>query len=216
MNGTRNAGCVSTHLLSAKFARGLVKCAPLVKNLVSDSDKLTHVKSIRYGIEHEQIALSQLEAHLKNVQNVKNVHLQIINPETFSPIIKCGLFIDPTLPYLGANPDGLYQEDNIVEIKCLYSAAGMSVDEGIKFKKNTFRKESESELTVNKRHDWYYQAQGQLHITRRSVCIFTVWTDVDMKIEFIERDKNFWNTKMRDQLSKFYFDCLLPSYLTLE
>ncbi|CAH2107971.1 unnamed protein product [Euphydryas editha] len=58
--------------------------------------------------------------------------LLVINWRTFyrNPSQECGLFIDPELPFLGASPDGLVGE-KIVEIKCPYSAKGMSVDDEI-------------------------------------------------------------------------------------
>lgn len=157
---------------------------------------LDHVKSIQYGQTCEHLARDQLENMLQK------------------PIKRCGLFIDPDLPFLGASPDGLVGEE-IVEIKCPYSAKGMSVADGIKMKKITFWKiEKNGTVKLDKKHNWYYQAQGQimLNVTRRKTCIFAVWTDVDLKIEIIEEDKAFWN-EMENKLTRFYFDCLLPEII---
>ncbi|XP_060803394.1 uncharacterized protein LOC132902430 [Amyelois transitella] len=174
--------------------RGLIKCGPLVKNLVTEKN-LEHVKSISYGQSHEALAREQLECHLKK------------------PIRSCGLFIDQNLPFLGASPDGLVEDDKIVEIKCPYAARDLSVDDAIKTKKILFWKISKDGNTVlNKRHDWFFQAQGQIHIAQRKTCIFAVWTNVDMKIEMIEEDLLFWND-MEEKLIKFYFSCLLPELI---
>jgi len=47
-------------------------------------------------------------------------------------IKKCGLFICKESPFLGATPDGLINDDSIVEIKCPASAKDMAPDEAIK------------------------------------------------------------------------------------
>lgn len=174
--------------------RSLIKCGPFVKNLVTEKN-LEHVKSIAYGNNHEHLAREQLESQLKK------------------PVKMCGLFIDKNLPFLGASPDGLVEEDKIVEIKCPYTARELSVDDAIKAKKNNFWKINKDGNTIlNKRHDWFFQAQGQLHITQRKTCIFAVWTNVDMKIELIDQDKLFWND-MEKKLEKFYLYCLLPELI---
>lgn len=174
--------------------RGLIKCGPLVKNILTEKN-LNHVKSIQHGQNHEHLARDQLSCYLK------------------SPINPCGLFIDQDLPFLGASPDGLVQEDKIVEIKCPYSARGMSINNAIREKKITFWKiEKDGNTNLNKKHEWYFQAQGQIHITQRNTCIFAVWTDVDMKVEIINEDKSFWG-EMEKKLKIFYFDCLLPEII---
>jgi Zn finger protein HypA/HybF involved in hydrogenase expression len=34
---------------------------------------------------------------------------------------KCGLFVRPDLPYLGASPDGVIDNETLVEVKCPYA-----------------------------------------------------------------------------------------------
>jgi len=43
----------------------------------------------------------------------------------------CGLFIDYKNPFLGASPDGLIDEDGLVEIKCPLSAENLTADEAV-------------------------------------------------------------------------------------
>ena len=59
-------------------------------------------------------------------------------------------------------------------------------------------------------HPWYYQIQGQLHITKRIYCLLGLWTPKGMKVEKIKRDDSFWDTHMFPKLQTFYLDCLLP------
>lgn len=65
---------------------------------------------------------------------------------------------------------------------------------------------------VNKQHHWYYQIQGQLHITQKNVCMLGIWFGeaVPIKVYLIQRDDEFWKTKMEAKLVKFYYDCMLP------
>lgn len=127
------------------------------------------MKSIKHGQNNEHLARDQLALHLG------------------IPIRTCGLFKDRDLPFSGASPDGIVEEDKIVEIKCPYSARDMSVEDGIREKKiNFWKRDKEGNINRNKNHDWYFQAQGQLHVRQRKTCIFAVWTEVDMKVELID------------------------------
>lgn len=109
----------------------------------------------------------------------------------------------------GASPDGLIEDDGIIEIKCPSSAFGLEADIAIGQKKIKFWKIDGS---VNRRHDWFYQIQGQLHITNRNYCLFAVWTGKDFKLktEKIIRDDKFWSENMEHRLVSFYNKCLLP------
>lgn len=92
---------------------------------------LSNIKSIQYGKDHEHIALEQLA---------------VLRSADGSPCVvkKCGLFVDSEIGYLGASPDGLMDNDRIVEIKCPYSCAKMSVEDGIKKNKIFFWKRNET------------------------------------------------------------------------
>ncbi|KAJ8884687.1 hypothetical protein PR048_016545, partial [Dryococelus australis] len=67
--------------------------------------------------------------------------------------------------YICASPDGLVEDQGMVEIKSPFSAARM---DGEKFLETN---ESQT-ITVKKTHEYYYQIQGLLHITQRDYCIF--------------------------------------------
>lgn len=67
------------------------------------------------------------------------------------------------------------------------------------------------QVHINKKSDWYFQAQGQMHIAKKDKCLFGVWYgDNKLKIEVIEKDDYFWNKEMEPKLVSFYMDCLLP------
>ncbi|XP_050679072.1 uncharacterized protein LOC126975299 [Leptidea sinapis] len=173
--------------------RNDTSCHNFVRDLLYKTN-IDHVSSIKHGKDNENIAIKQLERQEK------------IKIET------CGLFIDKELPFLGATPDGLCSDDTIVEIKCPITAFKLGLEEAIKKRKVTFWKYTKKGLEINKNHQWYYQVQGQLHVTKRLKCLFAVWSNENspLKTEYIDRDDEFWNEKMKDKLTSFYIDCLLP------
>lgn len=172
--------------------RNNISSAGLVKNLLYKYS-LDHVAAIQHGKANEKIALDQLG-------NQENIVFD-----------QCGLFIDDEHFFLGATPDALFA-NGIVELKCPISAFGMDPDEAIKAKKIKFWKIEKNEIKVNINHDWWYQVQGQLHITKKDLCLFAVWTGPGqpLKVEQIYRDDTFWKTKMEKRLVDFYNTCLLP------
>jgi hypothetical protein len=125
-----------------------------------------------------------------------------------------GLFIDYENPFLGASPDGLIDNDGLVEIKCPLSAENFTADEAIKklpHLKSVFDKKDINKM--NRNHRFFYQVQGQLNITQRDYCIFTVWTPKSLKIVRVNADKAFWEDAMLPFLTRFYYECMLPEIL---
>lgn len=169
-------------------------CKNIVKNILYRN---IDTQSMKYGRMHEKDAIKSLEEYA----DIK--------------IMKCGIFVDENLNFLAASPDGIVKNNDqyIVEVKCPSSCENMFPNEAILQKKFTFWKtdKTKSIITgINKKHPYYYQVQGQLHITKRQYCLFTLWTSKGIKVTKIERDDTFWYTEMEEKLRKFYFDCLLP------
>ena len=73
------------------------------------------------------------------------------------------------------------------------------------------QKQGEYELST--RHQFYYQVQGQLHITQRKYCIFALWTPLSIIHVRVEKDDAFWGKKMEEKLVWFYNACILPEIL---
>ncbi|CAN7978517.1 unnamed protein product [Ixodes persulcatus] len=146
----------------------------------------------QYGNDQEPLALRRLEADMG------------VSVET------CGLFVDREHLYLGASPDGLVNDDSLVEVKSSYTARGLTVLEGVKQKNIKCVTETDGRFSLIRTHNFWYQVQGQLHITGRQFCLFVVWTGSDISIEKIARDDQFWEVQMLPQLQKFYRYCLLP------
>lgn len=183
-----------TILTASNFRRVIkrredISCANLVKDILC-KDSLSHVTSIKHGTDNEKKAIELLKLQ-------KNVDIK-----------PCGLFIDKEIPFLGATPDGIVGEDMIVEIKCPITAFKVGIDEAIKSGKLTFYKINKNFiLEINKNHNWYYQVQGQLHITRKSKCLFGIWygESKSLKTEIITRDDTLWENVMKNKLKKVLF-----------
>ncbi|KAI8427626.1 hypothetical protein MSG28_002111 [Choristoneura fumiferana] len=133
------------------FSRNLSPSTPsstpsLQIELDHDSnEEVVRSDATRYGNENEPIALKETEAAL-GVQ---------VSP--------CGLYILEEHQYLGASPDGVIDEETIVEIKCPASAANMTPTEAILKKKITFCVLDESDpqkIKLKQNHNYFYQVQG--------------------------------------------------------
>jgi len=166
-------------------------CEGVLKSLLYSTNLDT--KALEYGREHEYQAKRDLELALEVEIN------------------DCGLFIDSIDVFLGATPDGLIGEDTLVEIKCPYSAENLDPDEAIIQKKITIWKTNKNkEITgIDRNHKYYYQVQGQLHITKRKYGIIACWTRKGIKYEKIERDDTLWQTKMFPKLNDFFFQLFI-------
>lgn len=174
--------------------RNDVSCCNLVKDILY-KQSIGHVQSIKHGQDNENIAKEQLAKQ----ENVK------IEP--------CGLFLDQEIPFLGASPDGIIDENTIAEIKCPITAYKLGLEKAIDEKKILFYKKLPNQTyIINKEHNWWYQIQGQLHITGKYKCMLGIWSgeNFPVKIELIYKDDTFWDTKMKNKLHKFYIDCMLP------
>lgn len=152
--------------------------------------KYLSTPAIMHGKQYEEKALEAMEIELKQ------------------KILKCGLYVDKDQQFLGASPDGVLQDGTaIIEVKCPYSAKSMTPQEGIENGKITFWRKKTG--AVNTSHKWYYQIQGQLHVTGYKKCIFGVWTFKGIKITEIEKDENFWESKMQGPLQNFFDNHLI-------
>lgn len=171
--------------------RKTTSCESLVKSLLyRDVD----CESMRFGRENESVAIEDFEQKSGLI------------------VEKCGLFIDTCHKFLGATPDGLVGSDSILEVKCPISCKDLTPEEGILAKKITFWNNTNLG-SINREHNYFYQIQGQLHVTKRKFCYFVLWTPTGIRWEKVTRDDEFWESKMIQKLKMFYYDCLLPELI---
>ena len=202
--------------------KGPTTCSTIVKDLLYNQTPICGRgrEAMQYGKDNEAIACKKLE----EILGVK--------------IKESGLIIDSDIPYLAASPDGIIDADmsqlknvhsnlvmnvestgnlyevisgGIVEIKCPKSAEHLTIEDAVQkysHLKAVFDRKNQNVLNIG--HKYYMQIQGQLHHSRRSYCIFFMWSPQSNKIVVVMRDDHFWKTKMEPNLTAFYLDCLVP------
>ena len=162
-----------------------------MKSLLGDYG-VPHTAAMQWGCDHESHAIQQymLQSGLQ--------------------VEDCGVFLSEQFPYLATSPDGIIPFANgkfgVVEVKCPYKHHSNSIE--MACKDTTFcLLKKDCQITLNRRHDYYFQITGQLALTSAEFCDFVVWTEVDIHIERIKLDVDLW-TEMKDKLSHFYYTTL--------
>ncbi|KAL4101121.1 hypothetical protein QTP88_021141 [Uroleucon formosanum] len=174
--------------------RSNTSCKNIVYNILYAGNVKS--KSLQYGRDTEHIARKKAECIIgKKVQ-------------------MCGLIVDPDEPYLAASPDGLIGEMAIIEVKCPYIAKDTSsAIEAINKKILPYCDIIDNRIKLKKDNIYYYQVMGQLHISRRKLCYFVVYTSNWINVEKIYYEPEFWTTNMAEKLKIFYMDCILPEII---
>lgn len=149
---------------------------------------LSGVKSVEWGINNEKLALAQFKEVTKlDVQD-------------------SGILLHHS-GILGASPDGLVGEDAIIEIKCPFRLRDASAHEVVADPQYCFKGTSE----LRQDHPYYHQIQGQLHISKRKVAYFCVWTTKDLIIAPVKKDSE-WESNI-ERLTTFYRTNFLSNLL---
>ncbi|KAJ6647984.1 hypothetical protein Bhyg_03209 [Pseudolycoriella hygida] len=153
----------------------------------------------------------------KHNNESQSIALQQLAKEHQLFIRECGLYIDSENMCLAASPAGITEDGNmIIEIQCPIAITSKDPTEPSNLLKLPYiGKDNLGVLGLKRTDDIYYQIQGQLHILDKSVCLFAIWTSTrcNMFIEKINRDEQFYKTKMENQLISFYYDWLLPELI---
>jgi len=111
--------------------------AKTVENILFDT--FTGNAATRYGIANEIIAKEQLEDLLK----------QKIQP--------VGLVVDNNMPFIAASPDGILDDESLVEIKCPASAKELAPEDAIQNNKIKCCSIKDGELFLKRNDNYYYQ-----------------------------------------------------------
>ena len=124
---------------------------------------------------------------------------------------------------MGASPDGFVtdpseqHQQGLVEIKCPARAEKTSLLDlctNKKYKSSFCLRYNNDNYELKKRHNYYYQIQGQLHITSRSWCDFVLWTPTatidNLFVERIYYDDTLWSNTIYPRLYQFYMGSMLP------
>jgi putative phage-type endonuclease len=109
--------------------------------------------------------------------------------ETGKKVETCGFF--PHLDWLGASPDGLVDDDSVLEIKCPFRLRDGGEHRGI----------------VDQPH-YYAQMQIEMYCSERQKAYFWQWAPHATKLEIVERDE-WWLDEYVPRLFKFYEQFLI-------
>ena len=161
----------------------------LVKRLLGEYD-LSRVKAVQWGVNNEEEAIKAF-------------------------ILKTGLEVKETGIWfhssgiLGASPDGIIDEETVLEVKCPYTERNQTIAEAVGSPTFCLEKcESGHGYTLKKDHVYWHQVQGEMYFSHRNFCYFVVWTTKDIAIVKIERDET-WVANI-PVLTQFYFDNIFP------
>lgn len=154
------------------------------------SAKTLNTAAVKHGKKYETVALEQFER------------------ENGQKTLKCGLFVNPKIPYLGASPDGII-DDTVVEVKCPFSAKNELISpQTVPY----LKLDSDGCLTLSRTHNYFYQVQGQMFCSGRKQCLFLVYTTKDLKAVNLSLDEVFVQS-MVNSLKEFFDMYFKPAVL---
>ncbi len=126
---------------------------------------------------------------------------------------KVGIIISKSHPFIAASPDGMVG-DIVIEVKCPYSAKHRTIN-NVSVPYLVLVNNNNDDLMLDKKHDYFYQIQGQLFVTEKKLCHFVVFTLTDIKVITIARDEAFINSmvfKLTDFFNQFFKLAILNKY----
>lgn len=129
----------------------------------------------QWGVTHEDEAKEKFE----RITDIE------VKPASF--------VVHPTIPWLGASPDGYVGDDALLEIKCPF---GLRYNEApVPFK------------SVDQQRHYHAQMQVQMFVTGREWCKFFQWTPNDHKLDIVMFDQS-WIDENLPKLEAFYNEFL--------
>ena len=146
---------------------------------------------LRHGRKYESTAIGLYEAKTGNKVNIS------------------GIIVSETLPFLACSPDGVVNDEFLVEVKCPYTARNRVINPvSVPY----LRYDENQNLYLNPDHAYSYQVQGQMAITGKKLSHFVIYTFQDLKIIEVPYD-NAMVQKMLTKLTLFYKDFFRPALL---
>ena len=129
---------------------------------------------------------------------------------------KCGLFVNPAIPWLAATPDSVVEigEDmGCLEVKCPFTCAKKSMAVVAAEQSSFCLQDNNGILQLKRSHQYFYQVQTQLFVTHLPWCDFVLWAPHEnIHLERIFYDQKFVETAV-SKARAFYFDVFLPSVI---
>lgn len=161
----------------------------LLKRLMGDYD-LTKVKAVQWGVNNEAEAV------------------KAFTKLTGKTVRETGIWLDLS-GILGASPDGIVDEESVLEAKCPYTERNMTIEEAVNTSPSFCLKKCENgQYALKRDHIYWHQVQGEIYFTRKNFCYFVVWTSKDAVVLKIAKEEA-WSENVT-KLTQFYFENLFP------
>lgn len=156
---------------------------------------------------------AQLNHGLQNEVKACNAYCS----KTGFMVCTCGLVVNPSLPWLGASPDGLVKDPSekgfgLLEIKCPFTHCFSTVEAACS-DPSFFATITNGKVTLKQDHKHYYQIQGQMALSRVHWCDFVIYTHQNFTVERIKFNEDFWDN-IQLKLTEFFFKFILPKACT--
>lgn len=150
-------------------------------------------------VSGEQIYCEPINHGRKHESTAAKVYEQMTGKTTE----ECGLFISSTHPFLASSPDRIVDETSLLEIKCPWVARDKEINpETVEY---IYLGEEDGLYHLYRSHMYFFQIQGQMFCTGRTVCHLMIWSFKDSVIITVERDHDFI-ANMVSKLSQFYHE----------
>ena len=134
---------------------------------------------------------------------------------------EAGFVVCEQHPFLGASPDAYVNDPTaadqfgLIEIKCPYKYRDCLPEEAARNSDFCCTLASDRRsLQLKSSHEYFCQVQGQMAITNRQWCDFTVYTKRGISIERIRFDSEFWINNVLPKLIEFYDMCFCPAIIS--
>lgn len=168
------------------------------------TDRTDHFKLAK-SLQTSKIILTPAVYH---GQKFESVAVRQYEKDNKCKVQQCGIFVSKEFPFLGASPDGIINEETIVEVKCPYVIR----NEKITTSNVPYLIKKQDGVVLDKTHNYYYQIQGQLFCSGRMKCCLIIYTFKDIMYLTIERDEIFISNMilaLKEFFEKFFKPVLL-------
>lgn len=143
------------------------------------------VPSLSFGKLHEPVARQLYFEEYKREHKHAEIKL-------------CGLFIDPSNPYLGASPDGLVSckccGEGLLEIKCSFTHQHKLPKEACMDDHYHVTLDENENVRLKIDTSWYIQIQGQMGVCGKQWCDFVFYTKKGFIVDRIYYDEQIFKT----------------------
>ena len=99
--------------------------------------------------------------------------IRVVTLKTGKTVKETGIWFDSS-GILGAFPDGIVNDEAVLDMKCLYTEWNVTMEEAVKSRTFCVEKsESEQGYALKKDHVYWHQVQGEMYFSCRKFVILS-------------------------------------------